>query len=425
MELSAAKNEIEEIKKKIAENQQLIDSLNEKLQRRTDEVKIIQSISSEILNSLDLDRIFQKTMELLDDVFGFNHSMILLKVPNEDKVKVSASRGYETLGLGAEVEFGKGVIGVVANKKKILRMVGMPYRMRYVQTVTSESNYTSDSAPIELPGLKNVKSQIAIPLLLKDRLIGVYAVESEQVNAFKAIDEVILTVVGNQIASAIDNASAYKTQQLLTQAYSRFVPKELLALLQKNSILETQLADQTQGLYTIMFSDIRDFTNLSEQMSPAENFEFINEYLGFIAPVIEQYNGFIDKFIGDAIMAIFPGCPSDAVQAGIEMQERLAQFNSQRIEQHKEPIKTGIGIHSSTIMAGIIGSKDRMEGTVIGDGVNLASRIEGLTKSLGHSLLISEATFKLLSEELSSKFEFLAKVKVKGKLEEVEVYKTR
>jgi len=297
--------------------------------------------------------------------------------------------------------------------------------MRYVQTVTSESNYTSDSAPIELPGLKNVKSQIAIPLLLKDRLIGVYAVESEQVNAFKAIDEVILTVVGNQIASAIDNASAYKTQQLLTQAYSRFVPKELLALLQKNSILETQLADQTQGLYTIMFSDIRDFTNLSEQMSPAENFEFINEYLGFIAPVIEQYNGFIDKFIGDAIMAIFPGCPSDAVQAGIEMQERLAQFNSQRIEQHKEPIKTGIGIHSSTIMAGIIGSKDRMEGTVIGDGVNLASRIEGLTKSLGHSLLISEATFKLLSEELSSKFEFLAKVKVKGKLEEVEVYKTR
>ena len=265
----------------------------------------------------------------------------------------------------------------------------------------------------------------SIPLLLKDRLIGVYAVESEQVNAFKAIDEVILTVVGNQIASAIDNASAYKTQQLLTQAYSRFVPKELLALLQKNSILETQLADQTQGLYTIMFSDIRDFTNLSEQMSPAENFEFINEYLGFIAPVIEQYNGFIDKFIGDAIMAIFPGCPSDAVQAGIEMQERLAQFNSQRIEQHKEPIKTGIGIHSSTIMAGIIGSKDRMEGTVIGDGVNLASRIEGLTKSLGHSLLISEATFKLLSEELSSKFEFLAKVKVKGKLEEVEVYKTR
>jgi len=425
MELIKDINEIEEIKKKIAENQHLIDSLNEKLQRRTDEVKIIQSISSEILNSLDLDRIFQKTMELLDEVFGFKHSMILLKDPNEDKVKVSASRGYETLGLGAEVEFGKGVIGVVANKKKILRMVGMSNRMKYVQIVKSESNNSDDSTPIELPGLKNVKSQIAIPLLLKDRLIGVYAVESENANAFKAIDEVILTVVGNQIASAIDNASAYKTQQLLTQAYSRFVPKELLKLLQKNSILETQLADQTQGLYTIMFSDIRDFTKLSEQMSPAKNFQFINEYLGFIAPVIEQYNGFIDKFIGDAIMAIFPGCPSDAVNAGIEMQERLVQFNKQRIEQNKEAIKTGIGIHSSTIMAGIIGSKDRMEGTVIGDGVNLASRIEGLTKSLGHSLLISEATFKLLNEELSSKFEFLAKVKVKGKSEEVEVYKTR
>lgn len=114
-------------------------------------------------------------------------------------------------------------------------------------------------------------------------------------------------------------------------------------------------------------------------------------------------------------MAIFPVCPSDAVNAGIEMQEWLVQFSKQRIEQNKEAIKTGIGIHSSTIMAGIIGSKDRMEGTVIGDGVNLASRIEGLTKSLGHSLLISAVTFKLLSEELSSKFEFLAKVKVKVK----------
>ncbi len=164
----------------------------------------------------------------------------------------------------------------------------MSYRMKSVKTVKSESNYNDDTAPIELPGLKNIKSQIAIPLLIKDRLIGVYAVESEQSNAFKAIDEVILTVVGNQIACAINNASAYKTQQLLTQAYSRFVPKELLSLLKKNSILETQLADQTQGLYTIMFSDIRDFTKLSEQMNPAENFQFINDYLGFIAPVIEQ-----------------------------------------------------------------------------------------------------------------------------------------
>lgn len=234
---------------------------------------------------------------------------------------------------------------------------------------------------IELPGLKDAKSQIAIPLLVKDKLLGVFAVESAEMNAFKLLDEVILSVVGNQIAVAIENAAAYYTQQQLSEAYSRFVPKELLSLLSKKSILETQLADQTEGLMTVMFSDIRGFTTISEKMTPSENFQFINNYLGMIAPVIKEHNGFIDKFIGDAIMAIFPARAENAVEASLAMMKALKQFNELRQKENKDPIDIGIGIHTGHLMLGIIGHENRMEGTVIGDSVNLASRIEGLTNN--------------------------------------------
>ena len=116
----------------------------------------------------------------------------------------------------------------------------------------------------------------------------------------------------------------------LNAAYGRFVPHDFINLLERPSIIEVKLGDNQEKDMTVLFADIRDFTALSEQMTPAENFAFINSYLGRVSPAIRENNGFIDKYIGDAVMALFPTSPSDAVRAAIDMQKELNIYNEER-----------------------------------------------------------------------------------------------
>ncbi|HAX76169.1 MAG TPA: adenylate/guanylate cyclase domain-containing protein, partial [Cyanobacteria bacterium UBA11372] len=208
----------------------------------------------------------------------------------------------------------------------------------------------------------------------------------------------------------------------LNVAYSRFVPRQFLQLLNKESIIDVQLGDQVQQEMSVLFSDIRDFTTLSETMTPEENFKFINAYLSRMEPAILENNGFIDKYIGDAIMALFSGSADDAVKAGIAMLQRLAEFNTNRGRMGRPRIKIGIGINTGSMMLGTVGGHSRMDGTAISDAVNLASRLEGLTKNYGVALLISEKTFLTLNNPADYAIRLIDRVKVKGKSEQVIVY---
>ncbi|EDN70419.1 adenylate/guanylate cyclase [Beggiatoa sp. PS] len=183
-----------------------------------------------------------------------------------------------------------------------------------------------------------------------------------------------------------------------------------------------RLGDHVQKHMAVLFADIRSFTTLSESMSPKENFDFINAYLGYVSPVIRKHHGFIDKYIGDAIMALFPERADNAVQAAIEIHHQLMKFNQEREENQLQPIKIGIGLHIGTLMLGTIGEEKRMEGTVISDAVNLASRLEGLTKMYGASILISEEILNELTGKEQYHYRFLGKVRVKGKQEPVHVF---
>ncbi len=204
-------------------------------------------------------------------------------------------------------------------------------------------------------------------------------------------------------------------------AYGRFVPYEFLQFLERESIIDVQLGDQVQKEMTILFSDIRAFTTLSEQMTPKENFDFINDYLQRVGPVIRDRHGFIDKYIGDAVMALFPETADDALQAAIAMLEQVAKFNGERQAEGQEAIAIGVGLHTGTLMLGTIGESQRMESTVISDAVNLASRLESLTKLYGVSILISEETWKNLQNPALYQCRFLGQVQVKGKKQPVGV----
>ncbi len=208
----------------------------------------------------------------------------------------------------------------------------------------------------------------------------------------------------------------------LNNIYERFVPREFIDLLNKKSILEISLGDQVSRTMTVMFADIRGWTTLLEKMTPEEAFSFINAYLRRVNPVIRDCNGFIDQYYGDGVMALFPGCPDDAVRAAVKMQGAVAEYNSEREKAGFGPIGIGIGLHQANLMLGVIGSEDRMQGAVVADAVNLAARIEGLNKMYGSYVSLSDETLCAMKESNRYRHRFIDKVRVKGREDSVTVY---
>lgn len=177
---------------------------------------------------------------------------------------------------------------------------------------------------------------------------------------------------------------------------------------------------------SVLFSDIRSYTTLSEGMTAEEVVEMLNDYFERMVDAVFKYKGTLDKYIGDAIMAVFGSpLPLDnhqwcAVQTAVEMRHRLAQFNQEREALGKRQINIGIGIHSDEVVSGNIGSTKRMELTSIGDGVNLGSRLEGTSKMYGTDIVISEKTYQPCADRIwVRELDFIT---VKGKSEPVKIY---
>ncbi|GHU06849.1 adenylate/guanylate cyclase domain-containing protein [Spirochaetia bacterium] len=191
---------------------------------------------------------------------------------------------------------------------------------------------------------------------------------------------------------------------------------------------EMSLGGETKNA-TVFFSDIRSFTSLAEKLEPVEVVEFLNDYMTRMVACVEQTGGVVDKFIGDAIMAVW-GAPSTtgspaqdalaAVQTALLMRSALIEFNKERLAEKKPRVRIGCGINTGSIVAGQIGSHSRMEYTVIGDAVNLASRAEELNKPLGTDILITENTWKLIQNEIDA--EEMPPVTVKGKRNPVRLF---
>lgn len=220
------------------------------------------------------------------------------------------------------------------------------------------------------------------------------------------------------------NIGHMNTNDLKEQISSegRFVPYNMLSLLGKENIRDINLGDQIEKELTILFADIRDFTPLSETMTPKENFDFINSYLHQMEAIITSHGGIIDKFLGDGIMAVFPTWPDAAVNCAIIMLQQLKKFNKKTTIKGIPPIKIGIGLNTGLCMLGTIGGPGRMECTVISDAVNLASRLETITKKYKVNLLIGENTFNSLQDSRMFTVRFIDRVLVNGKTQPQSIY---
>lgn len=210
--------------------------------------------------------------------------------------------------------------------------------------------------------------------------------------------------------------------QRTEQAFGRLIPHQLLKLLERESILDVQLGDQVERKLTIMFSDIRNFTALSEAMTPQENFNFLNSFLKQMSPVISTHRGIIDKYVGDSILALFTHSADDALAGAIHMLEKLDEYNAGRARAGYPAVQIGLGLNTGLVMIGTVGGAIRMESTVIGDAVNLTSRIEEATKTYQTPLLISQNTLYDLSSPGKYDIRFLDRIRVKGKTQPLSLY---
>ncbi len=210
--------------------------------------------------------------------------------------------------------------------------------------------------------------------------------------------------------------------QKLNRIYRCFVPLEYLQLLDKDSILDIQLGDHVSRSMAVSFCDIRRFTSLCEELTPQETFDFVNTYLQRVSPEIVKHSGVIVKFMGDAIMAIFPRSVDDAIAASLAQYRQLNAYNQERQNQNQPPLQIGTGIHMGRVMVGIIGEPGRMQGDVLSDAVNIAARMESLTKIYGASVLISGDLIAHLQDLGAYNFRLLDEVTVKGKKEPISLF---
>ncbi|MBE7439584.1 MAG: HAMP domain-containing protein [Spirochaetales bacterium] len=230
--------------------------------------------------------------------------------------------------------------------------------------------------------------------------------------------------LGTAFNRMVDEIRAYSDGLTATlTAIERFVPREFLQQMGHETVITVSLGDQVSRQMTVFFCDIRAFTTLSESMTPRETFAFINDYLSRVSPIIRENHGFIDKYIGDAIMALFPGDPLDAVKAAIQIMLELALLNNDRSQQGLPEVRIGIGIHHGETMLGTVGEEQRMDGTVISDAVNVAARLENLTKKFGASILVSEETLRLAEKKAGHGFasRTLGSLRLRGKKQSMAV----
>lgn len=419
------------------------DKLNEKLIRKEKELDILGNVFSQLRSTQDLDVILNQILTQLDHYFGFNHSLILLP-SKENQLKVVASYGYPEKGIGAKVQYGKGLIGTAAKRKQIVRIGNLAIHLRYMLEGEFVEN-PEDEIIIKLPGLKNPQSLIAIPLLVRDELIGILSVESEKINWFKMEDEKIITLIANQAAIAIHNARMFEverqrflemedingrlssltqTQQQTLNLFMKYVPETVV----KKALRENPdtMFEGDQLEVALLFCDIRDFTPLSEKLNPTQVVSVLNTFYSGMNEVIRKHKGVINQFIGDEIFVTF-GAPVplvnpeiEAVCCAFEMIRQLGKINQELQSTLGISIQVGIGINYGPVIAGNLGCEDKISYSVTGDSVNTGKRIESLTHGHPDSILISETVYAKTKDLLEVKE--WEPVMVKGKNEKMVVY---
>ncbi len=384
------------------------------LRRDYEKLRIAYEVGHFLSLDVNLDSLLQKILDKAFDLLPADRGVILLKEKDNDfKPRVVKRR---TDGKGKDENED------IAISKTILNEVTENKTAVLSSDATMDSRFSGAHSII----MQGIRSTMSVPLLWRDELLGIIHLDSRiATSAFTDKDLQILSSIANQAANAIQNsilARGIQQEAAMRAQFERLLSPNLV-----DEILSGQLHLEQGGVLrkvTILFADIRGFTSMSERKPAPEIVSMLNEYFELMVDVLFRFQGTLDKYVGDEIMALFgapvehPESPGRSVRCAVEMMKVLREFNRTRMAEGQEPIEIGIGINTGEVVCGAIGTSKTMQYTVVGDGVNLASRLCSLAKS--GEILISENTAGLLDDSFETVS--LPPVKVKGKEKEVNIY---
>lgn len=229
-------------------------------------------------------------------------------------------------------------------------------------------------------------------------------------------------LIAMRFSKAFDESEHLGRTLLSTnESLRRFIPQEFFMLLNRNEVNEIRLGDQVEQNMAIMFADIRGFTLLAEQLGAAKTFEFLNDYYSRVGEVIRENGGFVDKYLGDGFIALFPGSADAALKAAIGIQRVIGSYNASRDEGQTRRIEVGIGLNFGPLILGTVGEEHRMDTTVIADSVNLCSRLEGLSKFYGKGTIVPFEFLDRIENPDEYHWRYLGLIRVQGRKQPVEI----
>ena len=371
------------------------------------EINVIFNFTEKLTQTIDPDVIARLTLEQATYSIS-SHSGILVLWDEKDKQ-------LEIPAIAGEPLF---------NDKIIRENAGLLLKIGFsgLSEIMTDISVLKEKRIIE----SNVHSFMYAAMKVKHRVMGAIILAGKDADQFSAGHLKLLVTLALQSSSAIESAMLYeknirevreREEAILRihEVTKKFVPHEFIRSLGKEKLTDVKLGDQAEKIVTVLFTDIRDFTTLSEKMTPEENFRFVSSFNARLGPIIRSNNGFINQYLGDSIMAIFPENPEDALRASINMQKAVYELNNERTANGLPSIQAGIGMHTGPLIMGITGDEQRMDAATISDTVNTASRIESLTKFYKSTLLLSNDTLRFLIGQHQYHFRNLGRVRLKGK----------
>ncbi|MDB5198252.1 MAG: hypothetical protein JWO92_215 [Chitinophagaceae bacterium] len=378
------------------------------------EINLIFNFSEKLAQTIDAPAICAITLDEARGIINSDNGVIILWNERAKKLEVISS--------SVELFFNEEAVNEQLDLLRNILLSGQ-------SEIITDTSFLIE-AGIILPGVKSV---IYSALKVNLRIMGAIILASNKDVQYTAANLKLLTTLALQSSSAIESALLYEknireakereeAMRLVYEVTGKFVPYEFIGSLGHKVITDVKLGDQVEKIVTVLFSDIRGYTTLSEQMTPEENFKFVCSFNERMGPAIRRHNGFINQYLGDAIMAIFPGTASDALSAAIEMQKEVEEFNFIRKSDGQQPIQIGVGMHTGPLIMGITGDADRLDATTISDTVNTASRLEGLTKHYKTSIILSDACLEQITEKEKFDLRYIGMVQLKGKQQSIKIH---
>ncbi len=367
-----------------------------------EKLRMAYKLQQDIALEVDLDNLLNRIMDSLFDSLSCDRGAILLK--NEQGELESRMVKTRKEGQDEEINISHTIIDSVLREKTAVLSsdASMDTRFKGAQSII----------------MQGIRSTMCVPLISREDVFGVIHLDSLiATNAFTDRDLGVVQGLATQAALAIDNSLLVLQREddaRVREKFSRLLSPNLVEQLIEGKVEIVKGGENRHS--TVLFSDLRGFTELSQRLEPGEIVHMLNEYFEIMVDIVFEFDGTLDKFMGDGIMAVFgspmyiEGAPLKAVAAALKMRQALAEFNDMRVGEGLEPMYMGIGIDTGHLVAGYMGSTKTMNYTVIGPPVNLASRLCSVAKP--DEVLISANTMAAIGDQML--IDTLPPVKLKG-----------